>query len=202
MKSRTRNILIIVAVIVVVVFIFIRYISSSYDRAVGFEEQVNTSWADVESSYQRRADLIPNLVNTVKGYAEHEQETLTQVMEARSKATQVNVNPENLTPEAIQQFQEAQQGVSSALSRLLVVVERYPDLKANQNFLELQAQLEGTENRINVARTRYNETVRVYNTFIRGFFKRWALSVSGGDFERKSPFQAREGSDIAPSVNF
>jgi LemA protein len=202
MSSKTKKILIVVAVIVVFVLIIIRSLGSTYDRAVALEEDVSAAWANVESSYQRRADLIPNLVNTVKGYAEFEQETLTQVIEARSRATQVNVNADNLDAASIQRFQEAQQGLSSALSRLLVVVERYPDLKANQNFLELQAQLEGTENRINVARNRFNQSVRDYNTFIRGFFRRFILNIAGGDFERKVPFEGREGSDIAPSANF
>src|SRR4030042_4511512 len=134
----------------------------SYNRMVQMDEAVTAQWAQVENAYQRRADLIPNLASTVKGYADFEQETLTQVIEARAKATSVNINPENLNAEAIQQFQAAQDGLSSALSRLMVVVERYPDLKANQNFLDLQAQLEGTENRIAVERGKFNETTQVY----------------------------------------
>ena len=136
------------------------FTSCGYNNMVEMDEQVTSSWAQVENVYQRRADLIPNLVNTVKGYAAHEQETLTGVIEARSKATSVNIDPSNLSPQAIQQFNQAQQGLSSALSKLMVVVERYPDLKANQSFLDLQAQLEGTENRIAVERRKFNETTQ------------------------------------------
>ena len=139
--------------------------SCGYNKMVSMEEQVTSQWAQVENVYQRRADLIPNLVNTVKGYAEHERETLEGVIEARSKATSVNIDPTKLTPEAIQQFNQAQDGLSSALSRLMVVVERYPDLKANQNFLDLQAQLEGTENRITVERKKFNETTQALRLY-------------------------------------
>ena len=131
-----------------------------YNTMVSMDEAVSSAWAQVENVYQRRADLIPNLVETVKGYAEHEQETFTRVIEARAKATSMTVDPANLTPEALQQFQEAQQGLTSALNRLMVVVEQYPDLKANQNFLDLQAQLEGTENRITVERMKFNEATQ------------------------------------------
>ncbi|HYQ58613.1 MAG TPA: LemA family protein, partial [Draconibacterium sp.] len=141
--------------------------SCGYNKMVEMDEQVTASWAQVENVYQRRADLIPNLVNTVKGYAEHEQETFTSVIEARSKATSVNVDPTNLNAQSLQQFNQAQEGLSSALSRLMVVVERYPDLKANQNFLDLQAQLEGTENRIAVERRNFNQTTQTYNAYIR-----------------------------------
>ena len=202
MSTKTRNIIIIVGIIVLFVIIVIRSFVKTYDKAVVYEEDVKASWANVESAYQRRADLIPNLVNTVKGYKDFEQETLTRVIEARSKATQVNINPGNLNAENIQKFQAAQEGLSSALSRLLVVVERYPDLKANQNFLELQAQLEGTENRINVARNRFNNSVKLYNSYIRGLFRRWMLSVVGGEFQTKTPFEARQGADVVPEVNF
>src|SRR5690606_5675653 len=140
-----------------------------YNKMVELEEQVSSQWSQVENVYQRRADLIPNLVNTVKGYASHEQETLVEVIDARSKATSVNVDTENLTPEAIEQFNQAQEGLTSALSRLMVVVEQYPDLKANQNFRDLQAQLEGTENRIAVERRRFNEVAQTYNSYIRKF---------------------------------
>ena len=136
---------------------------------VDLQEQVTSQWAQVENVYQRRADLIPNLVNTVKGYAQHEQETLVNVIEARSKATSVNVDPGNLTPQALEQFNQAQEGLTSSLSRLMLVVERYPDLKANENFLDLQAQLEGTENRIAVARRDFIEAVRSYNTELKTF---------------------------------
>jgi len=172
----------------------------SYNRMVQMDEAVTGQWAQVETAYQRRADLIPNLVNTVKGYADFEKETLTQVIEARAKATSVNINPENLDAAAIQQFQGAQDGLSSALSRLMVVVERYPDLKANQNFLDLQAQLESTENRIAVERRKFNDATRNYNTFIRSFPKNLLASIFG--FEKKGYFEAAEGSEEAPTVEF
>ncbi len=171
-----------------------------YNRLVEQDEAINQQWAQVENAYQRRADLIPNLVNTVKGYADFEQETLTQVIEARSKATSVNVNPENLSPQSVQQFQAAQDQLSSALSRLMVVVERYPELKANQNFLELQAQLEGTENRIAFERKKFNDAVAKYNTSVRRFPRNIVASIFG--FDKKGYFEADEGSDQAPDVNF
>jgi LemA protein len=154
----------------------------------------------VENVYQRRADLIPNLVNTVKGYASHESETLEGVVNARAKATQVTVDAENLTPEQLQKFNEAQGELSSALGRLLAVTEAYPDLKANQNFLELQAQLEGTENRIATERMKFNETAKGYNTLIRQFPKNIIASVFG--FDKKPYFEAQEGADKAPAVQF
>ena len=170
------------------------------NRFVTLEEGVQGQWANVETVYQRRADLIPNLVNTVKGYAEFEQETLIGVIEARAKATSVTIDPTNLTPESLASFQEAQDGLGGALSRLLVTIERYPDLKANQNFLELQAQLEGTENRISVERRKFNELVRAYNTGIRKF----PASVIAGMTSRNTMgyFEATEGSDVAPVVEF
>ncbi len=171
-----------------------------YNRMVTMDEQVTAQWAQVENAYQRRADLIPNLVNTVKGYADFEQQTLTQVVEARAKATSVNVNAENLSPEAIQQFQQAQDGLSSALSRLLVTIERYPDLKANQNFLELQAQLEGTENRIAVERRKFNEVTQAYNAYIRRFPQLIVASIFG--FDKKAYFKAEEGASEVPKVEF
>jgi LemA protein len=174
--------------------------SCSYNRMVELDEAVAGQWAQVENAYQRRADLIPNLVNTVKGYADFEQETLTQVIEARAKATSVTVNPENIDAQALQQFQSAQDGLSSALSRLMVVVERYPDLKANQNFLDLQAQLEGTENRIAVERRKFNDSTRNYNTFIRRFPKNIVAAIFG--FDKKGYFEAAEGSEQAPTVEF
>jgi LemA protein len=167
---------------------------------VSMDEQVTSQWAQVENVYQRRADLIPNLVNTVKGYAAHEQETLEGVIEARSKATSVNIDPSKLTPESIQQFNQAQEGLSSALSKLMVVVERYPDLKANQNFLDLQAQLEGTENRITVERMKFNETTQTYNAYIRKFPQ---VIYSGWfGFEKKTYFEAQQGAEKAPEVKF
>lgn len=171
-----------------------------YNKMVDMEEQVTSQWSQVENVYQRRADLIPNLVNTVKGYAEHEQETLNSVIEARSKATSVNVNPENLNEQQIEQFNQAQQGLSSALSRLMVVVERYPDLKANQNFRDLQAQLEGTENRIAVERRKFNEVTQTYNAYIRKFPQ---VIYSGWfGFEKSDYFEAQQGAEQAPEVQF
>lgn len=173
---------------------------TGYNGLVSMDEGVQTKWADVETQYQRRADLIPNLVNTVKGYAAHESETLQAVVEARAKATSMNIDPSNMSAEQIANFQKAQDGVSSALGRLLVTVEKYPDLKANENFKELQAQLEGTENRISVARRDYNEAARKYNTTLRSFPK----NILGGmfGFEKKAYFEAQEGSEQAPTVQF
>lgn len=178
-----------------------------YSLTVGFnntaitkQENARLTWSNVESSYQRRNDLISNLVKTVQGAADFERGTLTDVIEARSKATGVTIDPSNITPEQMQQFQQAQGQVSSALSRLLVTVERYPDIKSNQNFLQLQSQLEGTENRINVARNRYNEAVTDYNTYIRTF----PNSVFAGwfGFDQMVRFEADAGSEDAPDVDF
>ena len=174
--------------------------SCGYNKMVEMDEQVTASWAQVENVYQRRADLIPNLVNTVKGYAEHEQETLTGVIEARSKATSVNVDPTKLNAQSLQQFNQAQEGLSSALSKLMVVVERYPDLKANQNFLELQAQLEGTENRIAVERRKFNQTTQSYNAYIRKFPR--VIYAGWFGFEKKNYFEAQQGAEKAPEVQF
>ncbi len=171
-----------------------------YNKMVTMDEAVTSSWSQVENVYQRRADLIPNLVETVKGYAQHEQETLTKVIEARSQATSVKIDPANLTPETISQFQEAQQGISSALSRLMVVVEQYPDLKANQNFLDLQAQLEGTENRITVERQKFNETTQAYNAYIRRFPELITAKIFG--FKKKPYFESQPGAEKAPEVKF
>jgi LemA protein len=167
---------------------------------VSREEGVNSQWSQVENVYQRRADLIPNLVNTVKGYANFEKATLTAVIEARSKATAVNINPKNLDAASLQKFQSAQDGLSSALSRLMVVVERYPELKANQNFLELQAQLEGTENRITVERQKFNESAQEYNIYIRKFPKNIFSGMFG--FQKKAYFEAQQGAEKAPQVQF
>jgi len=164
------------------------------------DEQIAQQWAQVENQYQRRSDLIPNLVNTVKGYADFEKSTLTAVVEARAKATSVQVNANDLNPESIKKFQTAQGELTGALSRLLVSVERYPDLKANQSFLELQAQLEGTENRISTERKRFNDAVGDYNSYIRKFPRN--LYASAFDFEKKGYFEADKGSEKAPSVNF
>lgn len=171
-----------------------------YNMFVQNEETVDGNWAEVETQYQRRADLIPNLVNTVKGYADFEQETLTGVIEARAKATSINLNADDLTPENLARFQEAQDQLSGALSRLLVTVERYPDLKANQNFLELQAQLEGTENRIAVARRNFNQSVQSYNSTLRTFPNNLFAGWYG--FERKGYFEAAAGAENAPTVQF
>lgn len=171
-----------------------------YNTMVEMDEAVTSQWSQVENVYQRRADLIPNLVATVKGYAEHEQETFTRVIEARSQATSVKVDPSNITPEALQQFQTAQEGVSSALGRLLVVVERYPDLKANQNFLDLQVQLEGTENRITVERMKFNETTQNYNAYIRKFPALITAKIFG--FNKRAYFEAQPGAQTAPQVQF
>ncbi|MBQ5392323.1 MAG: LemA family protein [Bacteroidaceae bacterium] len=173
---------------------------SGYNSLVSSDEEAQTKWADVETQYQRRADLIPNLVNTVKGYAAHESETLQAVVEARAKATSVSIDPSNMSAEQIANFQKAQDGVSSALSKLLVTVEKYPDLKANENFKELQAQLEGTENRISVARRDYNDASRQYNTSLRSFPKNILASLFG--FEKRAYFEAQTGTEQAPSVQF
>ena len=174
--------------------------SCGYNTMVQKDENVEAQWANVQNAYQRRADLIPNLVNTVKGAANFEQETLTRVIEARAKATSVNISPDNLTPENIERFQQAQGELSSALSRLLVSVERYPELKANQNFLELQAQLEGTENRISVERRKFNESVQDYNSYIRSFPRNFIAGMF--DFEKKGYFEAEASAQQAPTVEF
>lgn len=173
---------------------------TSYNGLVGKQENVGLAWGNVESDYQRRADLIPNLVNTVKGYANFEQTTLTQVIEARASATQVKLDANDLTPDKIAAYQQAQGTLSSALGRLLAVAENYPDLKANQNFLDLQAQLEGTENRINVSRQRFNEAVNTYNTSRRTFPAVIFASLFG--FGEKGYFKADEGAQKAPEVKF
>lgn len=171
-----------------------------YNTFVQTEETINGEWAEVETQYQRRADLIPNLVNTVKGYADFEQQTLTGVIEARAKATSITLQADDLTPENIARFQEAQDQLSGSLSRLLVSVERYPELKANQSFLELQAQLEGTENRIAVARRNFNQSVQSYNSNLRTFPNNIFASWYG--FERKGYFEATAGAETAPNVEF
>lgn len=191
---------IILGVVALIIVIAISSIVGSYNSMVTMDEAVSGQWSQVENVYQRRADLIPNLVNTVKGYAAHEKETLEGVIEARSKATQTTIDPSKLNAESIKQFAAAQDGLSSALSKLMVVVERYPDLKANQNFLELQAQLEGTENRISVERKKFNETAKEYNTFIRKFPKNIWAGMFG--FEKRDYFESQEGAEKAPEVQF
>ena len=173
---------------------------SSYNGLVKAETEIDSVWANVESSYQRRADLIPNLVNTVKGQANFEQQTLTNVIEARAKATQTKIDPSNLTEEQLNEFQQNQNQVGSALSRLLVTVEQYPQLKANEGFMNLQAQLEGTENRINVARNKFNEAARIYNEKVRQFPTKLAAMLFG--FNAKPYFKSATGAENAPTVNF
>ena len=192
------GILIVVAVVVIGA---IMWGTGVYNNLVGLDENVMQSWSQVENQYQRRADLIPNLVNTVKGVADFEKETYTAVTEARAKVNQINMTPDMLSdPNAFQQFQSAQDGLGSALSRLLVTVENYPQLKANENFSQLQAQLEGTENRISVERRKYNEVVQNYNTTIRRFPASLIAGFTG--FMQKQYFKAAAGSDQAPKVEF
>lgn len=188
-----------VVVIAVLVAAFV-WVKNVYNQMVVSDENVQAAWSQVENVYQRRADLIPNLVATVKGYAAHESETLESVVAARAKATQVTVDPENLTPEALEQFNAAQGELSSALGRLLLIQENYPELKANQNFLELQAQLEGTENRIATERMKYNESAKYFNTGIRRFPDNIVASIFG--FEKKGYFEAQAGAETAPKVEF
>jgi LemA protein len=192
--------LIILGVIVLFVFILISWGTRKYNSMVTMQESVTSQWGNVETQYQRRADLIPNFVNTVKGAAEFEQSTLTQVIEARAKATQVTIDPTNMTAENMQQFQQAQGEVSSALSRLMVVVEKYPELRATQNFRDLQVELEGTENRISVERRKFNEVGLSYNTYIRRFPQNLLAGMFG--FTAKPYFDAQEGADKAPEVKF
>jgi LemA protein len=194
----SKNLILIIVLGVLVLFGF--RACSGYNSMVGLDENVKNKWANVQSDYQRRADLIPNLVNTVKGAANFEQETLTQVIEARSKATSVQIDPSNITPEKLAEYQQAQAGVSSALGRLLAVVENYPDLKANQNFRDLQAQLEGTENRIKVSRNDFNAAVQEYNSSVRRFPNNIFAGMFG--FGVKDGFKADPGSENAPKVQF
>jgi len=191
---------IVLAVIAVLLLLAYSSVKSSYNNMVTMQEGVTAQWSQVENVYQRRSDLIPNLVSTVKGYADFEKETLTQVIEARAKATAVNINPDKLDAQSLQNFQNAQSGLSSALSKLMVVVEKYPELKANQGFLDLQAQLEGTENRITVERQKFNQTAQAYNTFIRTFPKNIFAGMFG--FEKKAYFEAEKGAEKAPQVKF
>ncbi len=191
-----KSTIIILAVIVIVAIWGI----TGYNGMVKADEAVSTAWSNVENQYQRRADLIPNLVNTVKGYAAHEKETLDAVISARTRATQVTVDADNLTPEKLQEFQKAQGEVGSALGRLLAITEAYPELKANQNFLELQAQLEGTENRISVERRNFNDVAKNYNTSIRTFPRNLLAGMFG--FEKRPYFEAQEGAEKAPEVQF
>jgi LemA protein len=192
--------LITIIIVVVVVLAIYAWIKGSYNGMVQRQESVEAQWAQVENVYQRRADLIPNLVLTVKGYASHEANTLAAVIEARAKATSITIDPSNITPEQLTQFQEAQDNLSGALSRLLVNMERYPELKANENFMALQSQLEGTENRITVERQKFNEAARNYNQYIRMFPRNIIAGMF--DFEKVGYFKAQAGADTAPKVEF
>lgn len=189
-----------IAIIVVLFIVGYSWVKGTYNTMVTRDEGVKTAWSQVENQYQRRMDLIPNLVNTVKGYATHEKETLEGVVSARAEATKTTIDPSNLNEESMKKFQAAQGELSSALSRLMVVLERYPDLKANQNFSELQAQLEGTENRISVERKRFNETAQSYNTYIRSFPTNILAGMFG--FQPKAYFSADSGAEKAPKVEF
>ncbi len=189
-----------IAIIVVLLFVGYSWVKGTYNTMVTQDEGVKTAWSQVENQYQRRMDLIPNLVNTVKGYATHEKETLEGVVSARAEATKTTIDPSNLNEESMKKFQAAQGELSSALSRLMLVIERYPDLKANQNFSELQAQLEGTENRISVERKRFNETAQSYNTYIRSFPTNILAGMFG--FQPKAYFSAESGAEKAPKVEF
>lgn len=196
MKSSFKNLLVIVSLLVLT----LGTSSCSYNSMVEKEEGVSAQWAQVENSYQRRADLVPNLVNTVKGYAAHEQETFTAVTEARAKATSMNIDPTNLTPETIKQYQDAQGELSVALGRLMRVNEAYPELKANTNFMALQDELTGTENRIAVERNKFNTKVNEYNSYIRKFPNNLVAMIFS--FDKKGYFEADEGANKAPVVEF
>lgn len=196
MKKTTLIIIIVCALVALVAL----WCTNGYNKLVVAEESVTAEWANVESQYQRRADLIPNLVATVKGYAAHESETLEAVVAARAKATQVTVSADNLSPETIARYQDAQGEIGSALGRLMMISENYPDLKANQNFMALQEQLEGTENRIQVARRGFNETAKTYNSMLRRFPNNILAGIFG--FDTKPYFQADAAAAVAPSVEF
>ncbi len=196
MKKSLIAILVIVGIVAILFF----WYTGVYNNIVTEEETVTAQWGNVENQYQRRADLIPNLVATVKGYATHEQSTLDAVISARAKATQMTVDPTNMTPEKLQEFQAAQGQLSQALGRLMMITENYPELKANENFLSLQTQLEGTENRIATERTRFNDVAKVFNTLIRKFPNNVVAGIGG--FVAKPYFQAEEGSKTAPKVEF
>ena len=187
-------------VIVGIVAVVVIWMISAYNRMTSADEAVINAWANVESQYQRRADLIPNLVNTVKGYTQHESQTLMAVTEARTQATSIHIDPQNITPEELQRYQQAQNEVGSALGRLIAVAESYPDLKASENFQELQVQLEGTENRIQKSRSEYNAAVQHFNILVRRFPNNLLAGTYG--FECKTPFQSESGSEKAPQVTF
>lgn len=196
MKKGTIGLL----VVSVVILMLIGGTLTTYNSLVAKDEAATTAWGNIQSQYQRRADLVPNLVNTVKGYAKHESETLEGVVEARAKATQIKVDADNITPEKLKQFQSAQGELTQALGRLIAVQENYPDLKANENFSELQAQLEGTENRINESRQLYNAAVQTYNVSVRRFPANIVAGMFG--FDKKTQFEAEAGTEKAPQVEF
>lgn len=195
-----KGLIIGVAVVAAIIAIVLVWGTSTYNGLVEKQESVETAWSQVENVYQRRADLVPNLVNTVKGYAAHEKETLEAVLSARAKATQMTVNVEDLSEDNIKKYQEAQGELQQAMGRLMMITENYPALKANENFLSLQAQLEGTENRITVERQKFNDTAKTYNTAVRKF----PTNIIAGmfDFEKKGYFEAQEGAEKAPEVKF
>lgn len=199
MKTMSKGVIALI-VIAVIVLGMVGWYFSTKNGLVRADESVSTAWSNVETQYQRRSDLIPNLVNTVKGYAKHEENTFKEVVEARAKATQITVDPSNLTPEKLKQYQEAQGEISSALGKLIAVQENYPELKANENFIELQAQLEGTENRINESRRQYNEAVQTYNLKVRSFPSSIVAGMAG--FSVKTKFEAEAGAEKAPKVSF
>lgn len=191
---------VVIGLILIVLVLLASWVVGSYNTLVYKDELVKQGWSQVENQYQRRADLVPNLVATVKGYAAHESSTLQEVVEARAKATNTNIKVDDLSPENMQRFAEAQGELSQALGRLMVVIEKYPDLKANEQFMTLQAQLEGTENRISVERKRFNENVNAFNSYRRKFPKNIVASIFG--FAEKDYFEAEAGSDVAPKVEF
>lgn len=197
--TKNKKPLILIGIVALIILI-IGWLMKGYNGMVNEDENVNLQWSEVENQYQRRLDLIPNLVNVVKGYAAHEKETLEGVIEARAKATQTTIDPSNMTEEQLANFQKAQDGLSGALNRLMVVVEKYPELKANENFLQLQAQLEGTENRITVARKSYNDAATIYNKLVRRFPNNMLAGIFG--FSVRPQFKAQEGAESAPMVQF
>ncbi len=197
--TKNKKPLILIGIVALIILI-IGWLMSGYNDMVELDENVNREWSQVENQYQRRLDLIPNLVNVVKGYASHEKETLEGVIEARAKATQTTIDPSNMTEEQLANFQKSQDGLSGALNRLMVVVEKYPELKANENFLQLQAQLEGTENRITVARKSYNDAATIYNKLVRRFPNNMLAGIFG--FSVRPQFKAQEGAESAPTVQF
>ena len=197
--TKNKKPLILIGIVALIILI-IGWLMSGYNDMVELDENVNREWSQVENQYQRRLDLIPNLVNVVKGYASHEKETLEGVIEARAKATQTTIDPSNMTEEQLANFQKSQDGLSGALNRLMVVVEKYPDLKATENFKQLQKQLEGTENRITVARKDYNKAVTIYNKKVRSFPNNMLAGIFG--FSVRPQFKAQEGAESAPTVQF